>query len=375
MTFTGSGIVSESIMIVFAVCIGHIFTSFLYIFFMILNNSEKLYAMVLAVLLPRLLMLGKPYINHANNKVDAAVIIILTIILILLGCTYFLGSSMNSLPKEQKSEVPVKAFSLIPLVFIMLILNDVIAPSVLNQMETQLLKRQIEGFYFIGSLLGILAVVFLQRHFSINISYMLNISLALLTIGFIVNLVSLKNYDTGFISAVCFGGSYSVGIINTYYLAGFMTKKFQSIYFYRIGMMLFALYYLFGFTLQNLFKTCSLLSPSAIMAFISICIVLLFFIMSPFFIKTLFLGDWIDDTYRSDVTKCTRLEARLIESKLTPAEIEVCKLLLDGYTLRQISGIQSKAYSTINTYCTSIYRKLDINSRAELLIILQEYKA
>ncbi len=87
----------------------------------------------------------------------------------------------------------------------------------------------------------------------------------------------------------------------------------------------------------------------------------------------LYLGEWIDDTYRPDVTKCSRLEAYLKELKLTPAEVEVCKLLLDGYTLRQISGIQSKAYATINTYCTSIYRKLNINSRTELILFLQDY--
>ncbi len=69
-----------------------------------------------------------------------------------------------------------------------------------------------------------------------------------------------------------------------------------------------------------------------------------------------------------------QLEAKLKDYKLTPAEIEVCRLLLDGYTLRQISGMQSKAYATINTYCTSIYRKLNINSRTELFLLLQEYK-
>jgi DNA-binding CsgD family transcriptional regulator len=110
------------------------------------------------------------------------------------------------------------------------------------------------------------------------------------------------------------------------------------------------------------------------MAIISIFIVLVLFVMSPFFTKVLYSGEWIDDIYRSDVTKCSRLEAYLLDCKLTPAEIEVCKLLLSGYTLRQISGIQSKAYATINTYCTSIYRKLHINSRAELLILLQDYK-
>jgi DNA-binding CsgD family transcriptional regulator len=109
------------------------------------------------------------------------------------------------------------------------------------------------------------------------------------------------------------------------------------------------------------------------MAFASICIVVLFFLLSPFFIKILYSGEWIDDTYRRDVTKCSRLEAKLADYKLTPAETEVCRLLLDGCTIRQVAAMQSKAYATVNTYCTSIYRKLHINSRAELLLLLQDY--
>ncbi|NMA49061.1 MAG: hypothetical protein GX947_04745 [Tissierellia bacterium] len=31
------------------------------------------------------------------------------------------------------------------------------------------------------------------------------------------------------------------------------------------------------------------------------------------------------------------------------------------------------AYSTVNTYCTSIYRKLDINSKAELVPLFKDY--
>jgi DNA-binding CsgD family transcriptional regulator len=59
--------------------------------------------------------------------------------------------------------------------------------------------------------------------------------------------------------------------------------------------------------------------------------------------------------------------------RLSKREIEVCKLLLQGYTMRQISGILSIAYSTVNTYCTSAYRKLEINSKTELFIVFKEY--
>ena len=36
--------------------------------------------------------------------------------------------------------------------------------------------------------------------------------------------------------------------------------------------------------------------------------------------------------------------------RLSKRETEVCRLLLQGYTLRQISAILSISYSTVNTY-------------------------
>jgi DNA-binding CsgD family transcriptional regulator len=202
---------------------------------------------------------------------------------------------------------------------------------------------------------------------------MLNLSFALLAIGFVMNIIGIQYSVAGLYSSVCFGCSYAVGFVNIYYLAGLMTKKFESLSFYRIGIVLSAIYYIIAFMIMDAVTDSTELSPPILMAFVSICIVILFFLLTPFFIKVFYSGEWIDDTYRQDVTTCSRLEAKLRDYKLTPAEIEVCRLLLDGCTLRQIAGIQSKAYATINTYCTSIYRKLNINSRAELLLILQDY--
>jgi hypothetical protein len=47
----GPGILSKFIMLIAVPCIGHIFISHVYGFFMVLNNSEKFYSMILVVLL------------------------------------------------------------------------------------------------------------------------------------------------------------------------------------------------------------------------------------------------------------------------------------------------------------------------------------
>lgn len=55
-------------------------------------------------------------------------------------------------------------------------------------------------------------------------------------------------------------------------------------------------------------------------------------------------------------------------SILTPREYELYLLLLEGFTLRESAEKLSIKYSTANTHMTGVYKKLGVNSRAELII-------
>lgn len=55
-------------------------------------------------------------------------------------------------------------------------------------------------------------------------------------------------------------------------------------------------------------------------------------------------------------------------SMLTPREHDLFLLLLEGYTLKEAAKQLSVQYSTANTHITAIYKKLNVNSRAELII-------
>jgi len=58
-------------------------------------------------------------------------------------------------------------------------------------------------------------------------------------------------------------------------------------------------------------------------------------------------------------------------SNLTPREKETFLLLLKGYTLKEVAQQLGIKYSTVNTYMTTLYKKLFVNSRAELIINYQ----
>ncbi|NLJ95660.1 MAG: helix-turn-helix transcriptional regulator [Clostridiales bacterium] len=55
-------------------------------------------------------------------------------------------------------------------------------------------------------------------------------------------------------------------------------------------------------------------------------------------------------------------------SMLTPREMDLFSLLLEGYTLKESAKKLSIKYSTANTHMTAIYKKLKVKSRAELII-------
>lgn len=55
-------------------------------------------------------------------------------------------------------------------------------------------------------------------------------------------------------------------------------------------------------------------------------------------------------------------------SKLTQRETDTFYLLLQGYTLKETAKLLGVKYSTVNTHMTELYKKLGVNSRAELII-------
>jgi DNA-binding CsgD family transcriptional regulator len=61
-------------------------------------------------------------------------------------------------------------------------------------------------------------------------------------------------------------------------------------------------------------------------------------------------------------------------SRLTPREHELYLRLLEGFTLRESAKQLSIKYSTANTHMTGIYKKLDVKSRAELIINYRNIK-
>lgn len=59
---------------------------------------------------------------------------------------------------------------------------------------------------------------------------------------------------------------------------------------------------------------------------------------------------------------------------LTTREMDVFRLLLEGYTLQETADQLGVKYATVNTHTTAIYKKLGVKSRAELIIRYRNFE-
>jgi DNA-binding CsgD family transcriptional regulator len=114
------------------------------------------------------------------------------------------------------------------------------------------------------------------------------------------------------------------------------------------------------------------LFPQAVsqVTLVFVLVVAIAFLMTvPYSYKHLFSAAWLPELYTSDMELLREkvIEAdRLERYKLTRRETEVVVLLLAAYTGRMIAGELSIAEPTAKMHISNAYRKMGINSRAEL---------
>ena len=63
------------------------------------------------------------------------------------------------------------------------------------------------------------------------------------------------------------------------------------------------------------------------------------------------------------------IEPQLDLPALTPREVEVLTYLSKGFTIKEIAGLMTIKWFTVNDHIKSIYRKLNVSSRAEAAVL------
>ena len=227
-------------------------------------------------------------------------------------------------------------------------------------------------WYYIGGLIGCMIYFAIYAFTKRPFIWLGNITFGFFAMGLFCNTFVVEIPELAMIFALLLGIVSTVGVINMYYIVGVVGKKYNSMLYLRLSVFFIGIFGgVTGIIVGNFINSRNTFEISTIASIVSVAVMLLFIMLSTLVSQTQYYDDWAKDSENIEIDN----EGLHLFKKyrLSRRETQVCKLLLQGYTLRQISGILSIAYSTVNTYCTSVYRKLGINSRMELLLLFKDY--
>lgn len=363
-------LVSEASIGIFLGCVN---ISILIPFVFALNNTEKFYAVVLSNILINVFSFLQNI--KGGNIIPDTGDMALSFFILVAGLSAVLFFKKDALPAEDETpgivKVPARIYLTLVLNCIFAILCKGIVKGILNlnavSMDIPVLK-----WYYAGGILGCLLYILIYGHSRNSIHMSWNITFGTITMGLLCNGLMLSDYRIEAASSLFIGTGSSIGMINMYYMLGVIGKKYNSIRYVRFSILFIGICGgLAGIIAGNMIYNANAPYISVASSIAGSAVMIVILIISPVLSQTYYKDEWVGDTEKTEIDN--EHGAMFKKYGLSRRETEVAKLLLEGYTLRQISVIISISYSTVNTYCTSIYRKLNINSRSELFILFKDY--
>lgn len=367
-----NSVLAVSAAIITGIFLGCVNISILIPFVFTLNNTEKFYAVVGSNILINILSLVKDAYAGSTSPGAAGIMVSYAVLIAgLLAVLFFKNDNADDDIVVQKIEMPARIYMTLFINCTFAILCKGVAKGMLNIASSNTVIPVL-NWYYIGGFIGCIIYIYIYKraekciHMAWNITFG-SITMGLLCYSFIGRIEALTAAFSVFL-----GIGSTIGMINMYYILGVIGKKYDSMKYVRLSILFIGLCGgLAGVIMGNLIYEINTFDVSVITSIVSAGIMLMFLMMSPILSRTYYSDEWADDSQRIEIDNDHMYMFR--KYALSKREIEVCRLLLEGYTLRQISAIISIAYPTVNTYCTSLYRKLEINSRTELFILFKDY--
>jgi DNA-binding CsgD family transcriptional regulator len=222
----------------------------------------------------------------------------------------------------------------------------------------------------LGQFSSIVMVILIMLIFNRNALYVWLIYLVFTLLG-----MSIVNYDSKVaheLGSYFYGFGDGSGYIIMYYLCAGAIKKSKSFKVHKLFCMIIFIEY---FIISGIFSRAFALYEGSyhtialgvVLALCSFC-----FFALPFLQKRLFEADWTDGLHLKDMAEYTQgladTDAININDhlNLTEREHEIFTMLLKGMAPKEIAHTLKISYPTVNFHIGNLYRKLRIQSRAEL---------
>lgn len=355
---------------IISVFIGMLNISGLMPFVFVLNNTEKMYSVVGANVLVCLFGLFAEL--YPDSLPDAPSKLTATYVFLLAGlsCVVFFRQSdlpkSGSVPKYAPERMDGRIVLTLLFSCLFTVLSKGAGKGLLNTAADSS-PLPVVLFYFLGGLAGCILCFLVFAFVEKGVHIIWNIAFASIAMGLLCNALSADNPGLLIAFSVLLGISGTAGMINMYYILGVIGKQYTGMRYVRLSILLIGICGgLAGVAAGNFVDAVTSFEVSVATSLISAGIMLLLLIISPAVTHSYYGAVRGGNPEGQDIP--AREGSHFDGYSLTKRELEVCGLLLEGHTMRQISAMLSLAYPTVNTYCTCAYRKLGINSRTELLL-------
>ncbi len=350
--------------IILAVSLGIINAGILIPFVYTLNNTEKFYSVVGTNTLITILVLFQELnlLNISNGFAFSFVMLILGLIPI-----YFFKLSDYKKEEEEHEKTAPNSTKVIYITLLLNCLYCIFCKGVGRAFLTianETIDFNLNVLYYIGAAIGCI-IYFLIYHFFKKCNHATwNTTFA--TFAFAMFLYTVSDIiPIRMIFAVIVGVGSTMGMINMYYILGVIGKKYwnhtyvkASIFF--IGVCGGASGTLLGNFITNSNDTVT----SIVIAIIAILIITVLLAISPLLASTYYKEKWEEDATK---TQSDNKNLRKYQKyNLTNREIDVCNLLLENYTNRQIASMLGLSENTVKYYSKNIYKKLNIYSKRDI---------
>ncbi len=370
-----NAVISLILSILLSLFLGLVNASILIPFVFILNNTEKFFSVILSNLLICVLM-----ILQETNVLNITNGIVPSLVILILGLLPIIGFKNSHLSDEIQIDCNHEIPKLKPKVYLTLVLNCLYA--IFCKGIGKMFVLSVSGsftvslnpIYYIGGVLGCFIYFGIFAFFKKNANEITwNTTFVIFVVAMLLYLFGDKNLFILRCFAALMGIASTMGMINMYYILGVIGKKYNSLKYVKISVVTIGVVGGVTGTLLGSWASANPTSVAITVASFSTIIVVLLLAVSPVFARTYFSDKWTEDSIKFDIDNSLKKNELFQNYKLSPREIEVCMLLLKGNTLRQIAAELKLSYSTINTYQTSLYRKLNVNSKIELVLMFKGY--
>ena len=330
-------------------------SSFSFVF--MLNNSERFFSMTLVLIVIDVLEQGADFFVDAASSRKIIAIMLITVICV---CMYRSKKEDFLNIAEGKTKVSDSSIGLVVFLFFSYFavrITGFYAPAFQHPKDSMLW-----GFAALLLIIGSILVLVVCRRSIWN----------LCNVFFVSSILSYLSWYAGMSHlAYMFSELKEIGLVVVFYLIGCITNKFCDFRMHKrmilVCMTVVGVLYL-G---TEILKMTDISQTVAVATAVTLFII--FLLLSPAYSQRLFFTDWseglkggrmIDPGDEQNVNGRSYID----DPVLSPREKQVVELMLKGMTARQIAPELGLTPSTVSTYSKTIYKKLGINSRAELFM-------